>query len=110
MISAAANPGSHTVRVEVDLDPFDGLFSGRFARLRMPAGKQQALLIPSSSLIREGDLTYVWRVSSGGMLSKAPVELGDSVGENLMVIRGLSEGDRVVVEPSGELYPGARVE
>jgi multidrug efflux pump subunit AcrA (membrane-fusion protein) len=110
VISAAANPGSHTVRIEIDLEPIDGLFTGRFVRVRVPSGERSALLIPETAIVREGELTFVWRVSRDGKLNRTPVEIGEPADGMVAVIRGLSEGDQVVTSPTEELYPGARVD
>lgn len=110
VISAAANPGSHTVRIEIDLEPIEGLFTGRFVRVRVPTGERSELLIPESAIVREGELTFVWRVSRDGKLNRSPVELGEAVDGTVPVIRGLSEGDQVVTAPVEELYPGAKVD
>lgn len=110
VISAAANPGSHTVRIEIDLEPIEGLFTGRFVRVRVPSGERSELRIPESAIVHDGELAYVWRVSRDGKLNHAPVELGETTEGTVTVIRGLSDGDVVVTEPVDDLYSGARVE
>jgi HlyD family secretion protein len=109
VIGAAANPGTHNVRVELALDPVDGLFSGRFVRARIPSGERSQLWIPADAVYYEGDQAYVWRVSPGGVISSAAVEIGDEVDDRCPVIRGVSEGDRVVAEVQPGLYAGALV-
>jgi len=78
--------------------------------VRVPTGERSALLIPESAITREGELTFVWRVSRDGKLNRAPVEIGEATDGMVAVIRGLSEGDRVVTSPVEELYPGAKVD
>jgi len=98
-----------TERVELALEPVDGLFSGRFARARIPSGERSQLWIPAAAVYYEGDQAYVWRVSPGKVVSRAPVEIGDEQAGQRPVIRGLSEGDRVVAEVQPGLYAGALV-
>ena len=109
VVSAAANPATHTVLVEISLPAQAGLVTGMFARVLVPGGAEQRLLIPESALVREGDTTAVWRVSSAGMLSLAPVEATPDGGGMLQIVRGLSAGDRIVTEPQLDFYPGARI-
>jgi HlyD family secretion protein len=109
VIGAAANPGTHVVRVELTLEPVEGLFSGRFVRARIPSGERSQLWVPSTAVYYEGDQAFVWRVSPAGVLSRAPIEAGVAQAEQLPVIRGLSDGDRVVAAPQPGLYAGALV-
>lgn len=109
VLGAAADPASHTVKVELALKPSAGLFSGRFARVRLPAGEKTTLAVPSSAVQREGDVTYVWRVSPSGIIAQAPVETGPARDGQVPVVRGLSADDVIVVAPTLELFAGARV-
>jgi len=109
VIGAAANPGTHNVRVELALDSAAGLFSGRFVRARIPSGERSRLWVPASAVFYEGDQAFVWRVSPEGVIGRAPVELGAAQDGRLPLIRGLSDGDRLVAEPQPGLYAGALV-
>lgn len=110
VLGAAADPASHTIRAELALKPAGGLFSGRFVRARVPSGERTTLSIPQTAVVQDGELNYVWRVVAGGVLSKAAVELGTAGGGQVEVVRGLSDGDRIVSAPVPELYPGALLE
>ncbi|GEM_PF-445335 len=107
VIGAAASPGTHNVRVELALEPVAGLFSGRFVRARIPSGERSQLWVPVAAVSYEGDQAFVWRVSPAGVISRAPVEVGAPEDERLPVIRGLSDGDRIVAEPQPGLFAGA---
>jgi HlyD family secretion protein len=109
VLGAAADPASHTVKIELALQPTPGLFSGRFARVRLPAGEKTSLAIPASAVLREGDMTFVWRVSQSGIIAQAPVEVGPKKDGQVPVVRGLSAEDVIVLVPSPDLYAGARV-
>ena len=109
VIGAAANPGTHTVKVELQLDSSEGLFSGRFVRVRIPAGEQQRLSIPGAAVFVDGEQSYVWRVSDNGVISRTAVELGPDQDGYCPVIRGLSNGDRIVAQPESGMYSGAKV-
>lgn len=109
VLGAAADPASHTVKVELALAPTPGLFSGRFARVRLPAGEKTTLAVPESAILREGDVTYVWRVSPNGVLAQVPVEIGPAREGQVPVVRGLSVNDVIVAKPLPELFAGARV-
>ncbi|MBN0985928.1 efflux RND transporter periplasmic adaptor subunit [Amphritea pacifica] len=67
-----------------------------------------ALIVPSSALIRSGRRWAVYRVESGKALLKT-VEVGHNNGISAEVSGGLEAGDQVVLYPPAELSDGGRV-
>ncbi|MFC0272312.1 efflux RND transporter periplasmic adaptor subunit [Metabacillus herbersteinensis] len=61
--------------------------------------KEQAIIIPESSLQKEGENHYVYVINNGQIL-KTKVELGLKVNTKQEVIKGLEKGERLVIEPS----------
>lgn len=57
-----------------------------------------ALIIPTSSLIEEQGLFYVYVQTGGESFQKREVKLGASDGINIQVLSGITEGDRVVIK------------
>jgi HlyD family secretion protein len=110
VLGAAADPASHTVKVELKLASGAGVFSGQFARVLIPAGKKTTLSIPASAVVQDRDVAYVWRVSAGGVLAQCPVDTGPAQAGLAPVLHGLSPGDRIVVQPTPDLYAGAHVQ
>ena len=72
-----ANPGSRTYDIEATLDNSDGrLRSGMFARMRVPVGTRQAVMVPAKAVIRRGQLTGVWIVDENSTAHLRWVRLG----------------------------------
>jgi RND family efflux transporter MFP subunit len=69
---------------------------------------QDILLIPYTALVEEEGQSYVW-VERGRKASKKPVEVGSSSINNIEVISGIEEGDKVIIRPPSTLEEGARV-
>ena len=109
VLGAAADPGTHNVSAEAVLVPVEGLFSGRFARVRIPTGEEEQLLIPVGAVFSFEEQDYVWRVSASGIINRAPVETKPAGEGMLQVIRGLSGGDRIITAPTPELFSGALI-
>lgn len=84
-----------------------GILAGSTASLAIPTGERAALVVPSSALTREGDLTGVMlRTASGD--ERRWVRLGAVSGEIVEVSAGLRPGDRVIVPARGvALAPSA---
>ena len=52
---------------------------------------------------------YVWVIGSDSKAAPRPVTLGPTAANNVVVSKGLSSGDRVVVEGVLKVQPGAPV-
>lgn len=75
--------------------------------LELPARKMT--LIPAQSVEYAGEQRYVYRLEADGRVKRIPVELGDTHGEAVWVIKGLEVGDRIAVEGLVNLRDGALV-
>jgi len=70
---------------------------------------RQAMLLPEIAVVQVGDKTFVWHVGADGKVAQVDVKIGvrrDGLAE---VTEGLRAGDRIVVEGTGKLRPGAAV-
>jgi multidrug efflux pump subunit AcrA (membrane-fusion protein) len=56
-----------------------------------------------------GEQRFVYRLETDGRVKRISVELGDTHGEEVWVIKGLSVGDRIAVEGLVNLRDGAYV-
>jgi RND family efflux transporter MFP subunit len=109
-IEAGADPATHTMRVKVELPRDPGLRSGLFGRAWFERGSRQAIVVPASAIIARGELHGVFAVDASGVAHWRLVTVGRTVGSRLEVLSGLSEGDRVVLDPAGRALDGVRVE
>ncbi|MBA3743630.1 efflux RND transporter periplasmic adaptor subunit [Sporichthya sp.] len=67
-----------------------------------------AMSVPASALVRDGDRDTVWLVE-GGKAVRREVALGAEGQEYVQVLRGLEVGDRVVVRGADEVREGDKV-
>lgn len=83
------------------VNPGGGLLPGSTATLLLSGGMHSAVLVPSSAVTRQGDLTGV-TIRTRAADETRWVRLGQSVGTMVEVSSGLRAGDQVVVPPPGE--------
>ena len=69
---------------------------------------ENALVVPSSALFRDGDDWAVFAVRSG-RARRVRVEIDRNNGLQAHIVSGLEEGDRVVLYPSSAIFEGAAV-
>ncbi len=75
----------------------DGLRNGLYAKVSIPIGRKEAILVPKAALIEKGQLTSVFTVDANSVIKNRLVRAGKSYGEKVEIISGLNPEDRVVV-------------
>lgn len=109
-LDSELRPRSGTLRARAVLSNPDLLLTpGGFARLRLPAGQGERLLVPDAAIAADQASRVVMTVAADGTVVAKPVELGPVV-DGLRVVRaGLSPQDRVITAGLHLARPGSRV-
>jgi RND family efflux transporter MFP subunit len=109
-IVPAANPMSRTFDLEAYLPNERGrLKTGMFARVEVPVGTREAILVPRDAVHERGQLTGVWVVGEDGIAHLRWIRVGQTIGEEIEVISGLEGGERVVLRADLPLVEGDKV-
>ncbi|MFQ5589778.1 MAG: efflux RND transporter periplasmic adaptor subunit [Phycisphaerae bacterium] len=96
-----AESASRTFLVKVTGPCPPGVYSGMFGRLMIPLEDESVLVIPRSAVRRVGQLELVQVVEGDGIRRRA-VRLGRLLDDEVEVLSGLREGERVVVQRRGD--------
>ena len=105
-----ANPGSRTYDIEAYLpNPTGRLKSGMFARVSVPIGERQAVVVPAESIISRGQLRGVFVVDGEGLARLRWIRLGHPLAGGVEVLSGLEGGETIVVSAEQPLIEGDRV-
>jgi len=83
---------------------------GQFARIRVLAGEQNAMLVPQSAMLQNDQSRIVMTVGPDGKVVAKPVQTANWIGQDAVVIGGLAEGDTVIVDNLIKVRPGAVVQ
>jgi RND family efflux transporter MFP subunit len=108
-ILPAADPGTRSFAVKLDLDPVDGLSAGLFARVSAEAEATETIQIPATALVHRGQLTGIYIVEEG-VLRYRLVKTGRTFGDRVEILSGLSAGESYVVDQTRRARSGSRVE
>ena len=100
----AVDPATHTVQLRLDLPPGTPAAPGMFARAWLPAGAAksaaaQRLSVPAQAVVRRAELTAVYVIGADGRPLLRQVRLGPQTGDQVEVLAGLAEGERVALQP-----------
>jgi RND family efflux transporter MFP subunit len=102
-VSRAVDADARAVLVKITLPDVPGLRSGGFGKARFSDTPRRALTIPSSAIVRRGQLTSVF-VVDGGVARVRFVNLS-----GFEVLAGLTQAEVVIVSPPADLTDGRRV-
>jgi len=105
-----ADQKSRSFQIKVALPEDSSLRSGMFARIEIPVGEAGMLMIPFSSVVRQGQLTGFYLVDKKQTARFRLIRIGKTFGDSVEVVSGMKEGDRYVVSPPPQLVDGALVE
>ena len=103
------DPATHSFLAKIDLPDATGRRTGAFGRARFTGSARRALTIASSSVVRRGQLTFVYVVDDNARARLRPVSPGPTVGDRVEILAGLSAGEVVVAAPAAGLRDGAPV-
>ena len=101
--------GTFSVRAEMP-NPKQVLLPGQFTKVKLLLDvREGALVVPMKAVTIEKGGAYIYTLRKDDAVEKRFVELGPEVGNNVVVERGLAEGEKVVVEGFHKLTPGMKV-
>ncbi|HET7220468.1 MAG TPA: efflux RND transporter periplasmic adaptor subunit [Vicinamibacterales bacterium] len=106
---ARIDPASHSFLVKIDLPKNPGLRSGAFGRARFAGPSRKTVVVPSTAIVRRGQLAFVFVVPGDGRARLQPVSIGAVSGDRVEVLTGVSEGDQIVASPPASLLDGTPV-
>lgn len=109
-IVPSADPQSRSFVVKINLPIDRKVTSGLFARVEIPTGEAEKLLIPRKAVITRGQLTGIYLVDKEERARYRLLRLGRGDADVVEVLSGLKPGDRFIVTPPPTLFDGAKVE
>jgi hypothetical protein len=79
-----------------------------FVRAEFPVGETERMQIPASALFRRGELDMVWVIEEDRAQLRL-VTVGARRDDLVEVLSGLSDGERIVVQPDSTFQEGMRL-
>ena len=111
-VNPAANATTRQVEVLVDfVGSKQPKLGGLYAEGQIEAGSSNSLTIPAAALVREGDKSLAWRLKDNA-LQKVTLVIGprDARTGDFAVSSGLTEGDKLIRNPTSALKDGQKIE
>ena len=108
-IVPAADPGSRSFLVKIELPKDAHLRSGLFGRAQFARGERSALLIPRSAVVERGQLQGVYVLDAEQIAGLHYVTLGRTSGQQVEVLSGLEGGEKIIATPGERELGGKRI-
>lgn len=109
-IVPAADPGSRSFLVKIELPSDPAIRSGLFGRAYFPRGERSALLIPRVAMVQRGQLQGIYVLDSNHVAGLRYVTLGKPAAEKIEVLAGLQAGETLVSDPGSRELSGKKIE
>jgi RND family efflux transporter MFP subunit len=106
---ARLDAARHSFVVRIDLGRSRDLRSGLFGRARFVTGSREALSVPASSVVRRGQMTFVFAVDRDAQARLRAVTVGEPFSGRVEVLAGARDGEQVVDRPPPALRDGTTV-
>ena len=109
--SEAVSPDSRTMLVELQVDNSKNeILPGSYATIRVPQNVLgKILILPDNTLIFRGKTQQVGVVDAKGVVQLRDVKVGRDFGIQSEILSGVTESDKVIVNPSDSLTTGTTV-
>jgi len=83
--------------------------SGLFARVQIPVGKKEAIIVPPQAVVQKGQLTGVYTVDSRGLVTYRLVRLGNHYAGGVEILSGLNANDRIITAGMDRVTDGGMI-
>ncbi len=101
-ISSIVDSSTRRLMVRAEIANPDGVFKPEmFAMVDIvTSGEQASPSIPRSALIYDGENAHIWAVRPDRAIFKQPVLVGNATSDRVQVLKGITNGDKLVAKGS----------
>ena len=109
-VSSRINADTRSLLSRIKIENKDlELISGSLLEVSVKFNLRNALSVPDTSVMVEGDKSYVYKVSEENIANKTEVKTGLRSNKNIEIISGLTEGDTIVAEGLKKVRPRGKI-
>ncbi|HKR15411.1 MAG TPA: efflux RND transporter periplasmic adaptor subunit [Pyrinomonadaceae bacterium] len=111
VLDRTVDPQTGTLKAQASFpNPGSYLKPGQFARLRVAVAQMEnAILVPQRAVQELQGAKTVMVVDAENKVSLRTIKVGDKADKDVVVLDGLSSGERVIVEGMQKVRPGGQV-
>lgn len=100
-----------TVQMRAEFaNPAMDILPGQFVRVELSIGTREAFLLPQTAVLQGDRGRFVWTVGEDGKAAARPVQVGNWIGNDWVILSGLKPGDKVVLDNLLRVRPGTQIQ
>ena len=109
-VSSRINADTRSLLSRIKIDNSDlELITGSLLEVSVKFNLRNSLSVPDTSVMVEGDKSFVYKVNEENIAYKTEVKTGLRANKNIEIISGLNEGDIVVAEGLKKVRPKGKI-
>jgi len=109
-ISSRINADTRSLLSRVKINNQDlELLSGSLLEITIQFNVRDSLSVPDTSVMMEGDKSYIYTVSDENITNKTEVKIGLRGDGKVEILSGVSEGDQIVAEGLKKVRPRGKI-
>jgi membrane fusion protein (multidrug efflux system) len=109
-ISSRINADTRSLLARIKIDNKDlELLSGSLLEITVKFNLRASLSVPDTSIMMEGEKSYIYTVSDENIANKTEVEIGLRGDSKVEIISGVNEGDQIVAEGLKKVRPRGKI-
>ncbi len=109
-VSSRINADTRSLLSRIKVENEDlKLISGSLLEVGVKFDLRNSLSVPDTSVIIEGDKSYVYKINEENVAYKTEIKTGIRNNKSIEIISGLTEGDIIVAEGLKKVRPGGKI-
>jgi membrane fusion protein (multidrug efflux system) len=109
-ISSRINADTRSLLARIKVDNKDlELLSGSLLEITVKFNLRDSLSVPDTSIMMEGEKSYIYTVSDEDIANKTEVEIGLRGDSKVEILSGVNEGDQIVAEGLKKVRPRGKI-
>ena len=109
-VSSRINADTRSLLSRIKIDNNDlELISGSLLEVGVKFNLRDSLSVPDTSVMVEGDKSYVYKINGENIANKTEVKTGLRSDKSIEIISGLTEGDIIVAEGLKKVRPRGKI-
>jgi membrane fusion protein (multidrug efflux system) len=110
-ISSRINADTRSLLARIKINNKDlELLSGSLLEITVKFNLRDSLSVPDTSIMMEGEKSYIYTVSDENIANKTEVEIGLRGDSKVEILSGVNEGDQIVAEGLKKVRPRGKIE
>ena len=109
-VSSRINADTRSIlsRIKIENNNLE-LISGSLLEVSVKFNLRNSLSVPDTSVMIEGDKSYVYKINGENIANKTEVKTGIRSNKNIEIISGLTEGEIIVAEGLKKVRPKGKI-